>query len=79
MGRLHLGILFVVGVVVLSGGCSATPLGAQRQAQRAYEDCVELNGPNSCGRERATAERRREELNDRDLNKSRRSRALDPY
>ena len=58
--------------------CSSTPLGASRDAQRAYRDCVDLNGEASCRREKALAEKRRRELNDRDLNR-RPTRDLDTY
>lgn len=49
--------------------CSSTPLGAQREAQQVYEDCVALNGEGSCQREKAIAEKRRGELNDRRPNR----------
>ena len=58
---------------ILLGACAATPLGANRDAQRAYEECVELNGEARCERERALAEQRQRELNERDLNRGARS------
>ena len=69
MKTLHLGF-----ALLLLGACTATPLGAQRDAQRAYEECVELNGEARCERERALAEKRQRELNERDLNRGVRSR-----
>lgn len=50
-------------------GCASTPLGAHRQAQRAYQECVDLNGEFACTREKEIAEKRRRELDDRDLNR----------
>lgn len=64
MKRLGL-VLVMIGVAA----CSSTPLGAQREAQQAYEDCVALNGEGSCQREKAIAEKRRGELNDRRPNR----------
>jgi hypothetical protein len=51
--------------VVLGIGCSMTPYGAHRDAQLAYEHCVELNGEAGCQKEKETLDRRRKEL-DRD-------------
>ncbi len=64
-------------VLLTVAACSSTPLGAQREAQRAYRECVELNGEARCQREKALADKRRRELNDRDLNR-RTTRELDP-
>ncbi len=72
MTRLLLGSIFVLCV-----GCASTPLGAHREAQRAYQDCVEINGESRCERERAAMERRARELQERDLNQG--PRPLDRY
>jgi len=53
----------------IASGCAATPLGAQRDAQRAYQECVDLNGESACTREKEIAEERRRTLDDRDLNR----------
>lgn len=60
--------LAVCGIAGL-GGCASTPLGADREAQRAYQECVDLNGEYACQREKEIAEKRRRELNERDLNR----------
>lgn len=60
--------LGLVLVLTLLASCSSTPLGALRDAERAYRECVELNGEARCQREKALADKRRGELQDRDLN-----------
>lgn len=61
----RLGLVFVL---IALAACVSTPLGAQRRAEQDYQDCVLLNGEGSCQREKALADKRREELQDRDLN-----------
>ncbi len=62
-------IKWALALLLLVGGCVSTPYTANRAAQQAYQDCVEINGAAACDRERETAQQREREMNNRDLNR----------
>ena len=66
-------VVLVALVATVAMACSSaysrTAIGASREADRAYQECVDLNGEFACSREKEIAEQRRREMNERDLNR----------